>query len=543
MHLTAAPVAVVLLLALPSPASAQCEVHELQAPTPTQTGLFGFSVDARPGLIVVGAYNQSFGAVRSGAVYPCVPAGGAWAASQELRASDPFDLAEFGKSVALDGSRMLVGSPGIPAPPGTLGGAVYVFESSSGTWLEEQKLVSPNATLSGGFGTAVALDGDRSVISAPGENGFHGRVYVFERGPGGWTLAAELSASDGQNGDRFGTAFALSGSTLVVGAINYDASFVIESGGAYVFERSTAGTWEEVDLLVPIIPQPSAHLGSAVALEGDRLVIGAPSGAGMALASGTAYYFERQAGVWTELQKLTVPWARSGDLFGSALALEGSRLAVGTSGDDFLAPDSGSVQTFELVAGAWIVLQRFGATSTDPSGRIGASVALLGSQLAAGGYWYPGPPLSPGAVFVFDQDGSVQRHCTSTPNSGGSTGRISNAGSTSVSANDFRLICEGVPPNKLGLFLYGSVPLQVPFGNGFLCVGGGSTGLVRLEALQANSLGDSVQLLDFTQPPAGGTGSGVILPGDTRSFQHWFRDPGIGASFNLSDAIRVTFCP
>ena len=35
----------------------------------------------------------------------------------------------------------------------------------------------------------------------------------------------------------------------------------------------------------------------------------------------------------------------------------------------------------------------------------------------------------------------------------------------------------------------------------------------------------------------------ALLPGDTRTFQHWFRDPGVGAGFNLSDAIRVTFCP
>ena len=35
-----------------------------------------------------------------------------------------------------------------------------------------------------------------------------------------------------------------------------------------------------------------------------------------------------------------------------------------------------------------------------------------------------------------------------------------------------------------------------------------------------------------------------VQAGDTRYFQFWYRDPGvIGAGYNLTDGLEVTFCP
>jgi hypothetical protein len=85
--------------------------------------------------------------------------------------------------------------------------------------------------------------------------------------------------------------------------------------------------------------------------------------------------------------------------------------------------------------------------------------------------------------------------------------------------------------------VYGTVESQVAFGNGFRCVTGQ---LFRLQPQQSDGAGAPSLALDLNDLPNGGG----IAAGDTRRFQYWYRDPmGGGAAFNLSDALRVEFCP
>ena len=129
--------------------------------------------------------------------------------------------------------------------------------------------------------------------------------------------------------------------------------------------------------------------------------------------------------------------------------------------------------------------------------------------------------------------GSTQ-YCTSTSNSSGAAASISSLGSTSIVANDFELICGDSPAGKFGLFFYGPNQLQIPFGDGFRCVGGS---IARTQVVQIDSVGSASLALDLETAP--GIESGV-----TQNFQFWFRDPeGTGGSgFNLSDGLEVRFC-
>ena len=38
-------------------------------------------------------------------------------------------------------------------------------------------------------------------------------------------------------------------------------------------------------------------------------------------------------------------------------------------------------------------------------------------------------------------------------------------------------------------------------------------------------------------------GNGTVVDGLEFNFEFWYRDPGTGANFNLSDGLKVTFCP
>ncbi|MFT7667439.1 MAG: glucose/arabinose dehydrogenase [Planctomycetota bacterium] len=129
-------------------------------------------------------------------------------------------------------------------------------------------------------------------------------------------------------------------------------------------------------------------------------------------------------------------------------------------------------------------------------------------------------------------------YCAATLNSSGTSASISSTGSTSMSANDFVLSASGVLPNKVGLFFYGSTQIQVTFGDGFRCVGGG---IWRLNpAILANASGTVQRPIDLANPPSPG---GEIAAGSTWNFQYWYRDSITPGLFNLSNGLEASFCP
>jgi hypothetical protein len=132
--------------------------------------------------------------------------------------------------------------------------------------------------------------------------------------------------------------------------------------------------------------------------------------------------------------------------------------------------------------------------------------------------------------------------CSSTPNSAGWGATMGFSGSASYTANDLSLECYGCPPNQFGIFYYGPNQIITSFGNGFRCVGGGFLGTFRLPIIQTDSFGDAFYSLDYAQAPMNG-GNGTIVDGMEFNFQFWFRDPGQGSNFNLSDGLHIVFCP
>jgi hypothetical protein len=123
-------------------------------------------------------------------------------------------------------------------------------------------------------------------------------------------------------------------------------------------------------------------------------------------------------------------------------------------------------------------------------------------------------------------------------NSTGSGAAIGWTGSLSVTLNQFVLQVTGCPPNQIGIFFFGLNPIQSPFGEGFLCVSGGQQ---RLPAVFLDGAGAGSYAVDFTDPLSPAS---TIQGLDERRFQFWYRDPQpVGFGFNLSNALRIKFCP
>ena len=133
---------------------------------------------------------------------------------------------------------------------------------------------------------------------------------------------------------------------------------------------------------------------------------------------------------------------------------------------------------------------------------------------------------------------SPANYCIGAPNSSGPGARMDFTGTWSVSSNHLTLRAEHCPPNNFGVFFFGPTAIQVPFGNGVRCVGGG---IRRISpAVSTGATGTAVLPVDLAAHPF----NSQIQPGDTRHFQFWFRDiPAGGAQFNLSDALSIRFAP
>ena len=91
------------------------------------------------------------------------------------------------------------------------------------------------------FGQAIVLAGDLALVGAPGEANGAGMVYAFRRArDGAWSAAGALPAQGLVAGDHFGSAIAIDGDRVVVGAPSRKVK-----GAIYVFRRDAAGTWAQ----------------------------------------------------------------------------------------------------------------------------------------------------------------------------------------------------------------------------------------------------------------------------------------------------------
>src|SRR5262249_47009168 len=149
----------------------------------------------------------------------------------------------FGTAVSLSGDTAAVGA----------GGSAYVFVRGGTGWTLQQKLTPRDIALEEGFGSTLAVAGDTLVVGAfqasLGGLEHSGAVEVFERSGSTWKRATTLTPSDAADHDAFGSSVAISGDTILVGAIQYDFDDIpfvpVGPGAAYVFARHGSGWFEQ----------------------------------------------------------------------------------------------------------------------------------------------------------------------------------------------------------------------------------------------------------------------------------------------------------
>ena len=374
---------------------------------------FGISVAISGNYAIVGARDEDPGNIgEAGSAYIFErDTDGSWNQIKKIVATDKNSGDRFGISVAIDGSYAIVGAK--DADPGDIGGAgsAYIFErDTDGSWNQIKKIVATDKNSGDRFGISVAIDGSYAIVGAkdadPGDIGGAGSAYIFERDTdGSWNQIKKIVATDRQPSDYFGISVAISGNYAIVGSYYEDPGNIGEAGSAYIFERNTSGNWSQKQKIVADDKQTYDYFGNSVAISENYAIVGAygedPGNIGEA---GSAYIFERDTdGSWNQIKKIVATDKNSGDRFGISVAIDGSYAIVGAKdADPGDIGGAGSAYIFERdTDGSWNQIKKIVATDKNSGDSFGISVAISGTYAIVGAD-AESRFLAAGAAYIFE---------------------------------------------------------------------------------------------------------------------------------------------
>ncbi len=305
----------------------------------------------------------------------------------------------FGRCVAISGTITIVGAPH-DDDNGDSAGAAYLFDTTTGQQIA--KLLPDDGAAGDAFGYSVAISGATVIIGAIGDDEPYyasGSAYLFDiSDPAKPVQIAKLLADDAWVGDYFGGSVAISDTTAIVGAWqNNDNEY--DSGTAYLFDISDPANWTQIALLLPDDGVWNNWFGYTVAISGTSAIVGAPNDNDVCpenphCNSGSAYLFDAATG--QQLAKILPDDGAADDYFGGTVAISGATVIVGAPGDDENGYRSGSAYLFDITPSQQLakLLPNDGAVDD----RFGYSVAISGATVIIGAYRNG----DNGAAYLFD---------------------------------------------------------------------------------------------------------------------------------------------
>ncbi len=300
----------------------------------------GWAVDIEADVIAAGASWANETYVKSGGVY-IYRHGKTWVEEALIVPSDLPEEANFGHSVDLDGTRLIVGAPYIDEAVNAQG-VVYIF-NDDGDWTQEARLTPGNLDVNF-VGASVGIDGEIAVIGAPRDNGdgvSAGSVFIYERIGNDWTYITRLTPDTPEPYSYFGNSVSIEGNTILVGA-EYSNVVGTNTGAVFVFE-SVGAVWTQTQILTPNDNWAWAHFGGSLEIQNEQIAIGAY---GHPTSTGAAYLFERSKdGSFTQTSQLLASDGTANDRFGNDVALGANFVAVGAP---YWTDEQGSAYVFDL---------------------------------------------------------------------------------------------------------------------------------------------------------------------------------------------------
>jgi hypothetical protein len=301
----------------------------------------------------------------------------------------------FGAAIAASGDELLVGAPyryytsrafyGETIPPP----AAFLLRRAGDGWHREKVLTPTDPALAEGFACSLALGESFAIVGAPGYENGDGPIFDFARASQAeLVLRATLDSPERQNDhsdvfSQYGNSVAADARTVIIGA-PLDSRRCEGGGAVYVFDRNDPS---QQPIAILEGTRPDEGFGTAVALSGDLLIVGAAAHFSNEQLTGAAYLYVREApNRWREIAR--VAGEHAGEAFGAHVAIDGQRFVVCAPGNGASATPvgSGRVQLFEARSDGCVETARIVETPG-----FGLAVALRGDRLAIGQPMFTAP--------------------------------------------------------------------------------------------------------------------------------------------------------
>jgi hypothetical protein len=256
---------------------------------------FGRAVAVSGDLVVIGAKGNDDKGPSSGSAYVFRRSGSNWYQEAKLVASDGETGDLFGWSVAISGDTVLVGAKEDDEKEANAG-AAYVFRYEGGIWKQKQKLMASDGDAEDWFGASVAIEGNLAIISAYQDDDMGadaGSAYVFQFNGSSWVEQSKLMAPDAMPGDNFGWSVAISGDAAMVGADLADDAGS-DAGAAYVFWFDGLKWLPQAKLTGDASAGDNFGVSVSLTGSGEHTVIGALFDDDNGTDSGSAHIFGDQ---------------------------------------------------------------------------------------------------------------------------------------------------------------------------------------------------------------------------------------------------------
>jgi hypothetical protein len=318
------------------------QVQSFYGPNPGASDYFGYSVDMDGNWLIVGAPQDQIGATNyAGSATIYYWNGAAYVSPITITRPTPTALDMCGTSVGIQNATYaLMGCIGDDTVASD-GGLVYVFKLVSAGVVTYNGTLSAPSGANDNFGSALAIEGGTVIVGAAAFDGIgsnSGKSYLYDLTNGIQTLRYSFVPTPLLAGDQFGTAVAVSHPYILVGAPYYDGSYS-NMGAAYLFYDTGSAVVQLARIVDSVNPFTNAYFGSSVAIYRAspvrlELLIGEYNGraVGNNNPTGTAqlYLYDITTGETRFVTEFLSSTGSSGDYFGGAVAVSDRTFIIGS---------------------------------------------------------------------------------------------------------------------------------------------------------------------------------------------------------------------
>jgi hypothetical protein len=217
---------------------------------------------------------------------------------------------------------------------------VLLYEYNGVEWELTQFLTGNDTSGDKDFGSSVSIHNEQLVVGARHDNELgngSGSVYVFGFDGLNWTQTAKLTSSNGHVKQNFGTSVDLNGDRLLVGAPS--SSQALKTGSVYYFQYQ-GGSWNELSQIKPSddVTGIANYFGWEIEVKDNLAIMGALE---------AVYIYDFIADEWVERKKIS---GSEGSLFGREFSFSGDIAMFSDPWDDTVAIESGTVYVYDGVS-------------------------------------------------------------------------------------------------------------------------------------------------------------------------------------------------